>query len=423
MKLDKMKLDKMKVLWFTNTPSGLTEVLTGKKVTGGGWINSLEVALKVKPDIDLHIAFKYGFGINYEQINGNDTVYWRIPIASSKNKLAKRLNRLNHLAIYKSLIDEVKPDIIQVFGTEYDYGLIADLTKIPVVIHIQGILTVYDYKYFSGFNPFYFMPHYLTLLCREMKNKKNMLRNAARERQIYGMNRFFMGRTLWDQRITSILSKDAKYFLCNEMLRDSFYSQRKLQYQPHEEFKLFTTIWGGLYKGLEIIFYAAKILKEHTKFKWQLAGITCDDPLLKVLEKRFDTTVSDLNIVCLGPQNEIELVDKLIKSDLFVHTSHIDNSPNSICEAMITGVPVVATFSGGIPSMVENGVTGVLVQDGDPWALAAAVLEVKTDYKKHTEYAQNAVKIAEVKHNKAQIVNNLCAIYGEIISDYNSNKK
>lgn len=59
--------------------------------------------------------------------------------------------------------------------------------------------------------------------------------------------------------------------------------------------------------------------------------------------------------------------------DCLVHPSLSDGSPNSVLEAMLLGVPVIASNVGGVPEIVENGQTGLLVEPGQPSALAEAM--------------------------------------------------
>lgn len=66
-------------------------------------------------------------------------------------------------------------------------------------------------------------------------------------------------------------------------------------------------------------------------------------------------------------------------ADIVLNPSLADNMPISILEALACGVPVVSTNVGGIPDLLEHGVTGVLVAPGDPQALAAAVLALLRD--------------------------------------------
>jgi glycosyltransferase involved in cell wall biosynthesis len=66
-------------------------------------------------------------------------------------------------------------------------------------------------------------------------------------------------------------------------------------------------------------------------------------------------------------------------ADLALNASRVDNMPISLLEAMATGVPIVSTNAGGIPDMVDNGRTALLVPIGDPEAMAAAALRVLDD--------------------------------------------
>jgi len=65
--------------------------------------------------------------------------------------------------------------------------------------------------------------------------------------------------------------------------------------------------------------------------------------------------------------------------DVYLNSSRIDNMPGSLIEAFASGLPVVSTNAGGIPWMVEDGRTGMLVNCGDPEAMAAAALGLLAD--------------------------------------------
>ena len=63
-------------------------------------------------------------------------------------------------------------------------------------------------------------------------------------------------------------------------------------------------------------------------------------------------------------------------ADCMLNPSTVDNMPNSILEAFASGVPVVSTDAGGIPDLVRDGVSGLLVAVGDEQAMARAALRV-----------------------------------------------
>lgn len=67
------------------------------------------------------------------------------------------------------------------------------------------------------------------------------------------------------------------------------------------------------------------------------------------------------------------------KADLMINPSLVDNMPNSVLEALASGVPVVSTNVGGVPYVVEHEKTALLVPPQDPQAMAAAILSLLTD--------------------------------------------
>src|SRR5262249_46220522 len=66
-------------------------------------------------------------------------------------------------------------------------------------------------------------------------------------------------------------------------------------------------------------------------------------------------------------------------ASIFLNPSRVDNMPISLLEAMASGVPIVSTAVGGIPFLVEDGTTALLVHPGDPSAMAEAALRLLAD--------------------------------------------
>jgi glycosyltransferase involved in cell wall biosynthesis len=81
----------------------------------------------------------------------------------------------------------------------------------------------------------------------------------------------------------------------------------------------------------------------------------------------------------VGRIDNAEIASLYAEADLMLNPSTVDNMPISILEAMASGVPVVSTDAGGIPDMVVNGVSALLVPVGDADAMAAAAIQVLAD--------------------------------------------
>ena len=79
-------------------------------------------------------------------------------------------------------------------------------------------------------------------------------------------------------------------------------------------------------------------------------------------------------LVLVGFQDEVAPL--LNAMDLFILPSHTEGLPITILEAMAAGRPVVATSVGGIPEVVRDGETGILIHSRDPEGLAEAVIRL-----------------------------------------------
>ncbi|WP_175530290.1 glycosyltransferase family 4 protein [Desulfobacula phenolica] len=80
------------------------------------------------------------------------------------------------------------------------------------------------------------------------------------------------------------------------------------------------------------------------------------------------------------------------KYDVFINASKVDNLPGTILESFACGLPVVTTSPGGIPYMVKDGKTGILVKDDDCQALADKTIELLQFPEKANALAKNARK-------------------------------
>lgn len=416
----------MRVLWFTNTPSLGSKYLNSGNYTGG-WIEALEMQLKNLTDIKLAVAFNWPKIIDHFSIE--DTKYFPIPFENKQQKIISTYNRLvhqiqseKHIQKYLDVIHEFKPDIIHIFGTESDYGLIIPYITIPCVIHIQGNIIVYRYKWFSGISMYDLLKFTKKIpLLKGYGLYHDYLINkqiADREKRIFNYCKYFMGRTDWDRRLASVLSVNSKYFHCDELMRPEFF---KHQWKPiinSDTFTILTTIRNNIYKGLETIFDCKQLLEEKfpgKKILWKIAGIAKDDELVYIIEKKGRKNFTDLNIQLLGSLKEKELIGELLKSNLFVHPSHIDNSPNSVCEGMLLGMPIIATYAGGIPSLITDKIDGILVQDGDPYALAGAIIELINNEPLSFTLGENARKRATIRHDQNKVVEDLLHCYRTIL--------
>jgi glycosyltransferase involved in cell wall biosynthesis len=136
-------------------------------------------------------------------------------------------------------------------------------------------------------------------------------------------------------------------------------------------------------KGLPVTLRAfSTFLKQHPNATLKIAG---EGPLLPELQN-FARELGVTNRVSFtGFVSQEQLREIYYGSHIFLHPSQTgldgnqEGIPNSMLEAMATGLPVFATKHGGIPEAIENGVSGVLVPERDDEALAQALLNAAQD--------------------------------------------
>jgi glycosyltransferase involved in cell wall biosynthesis len=136
-------------------------------------------------------------------------------------------------------------------------------------------------------------------------------------------------------------------------------------------------------KGLPVTLRAfSTFLKQHPNATLTIAG---EGPLLSELQKfARELGVADC-VSFTGFISQEQLREIYYRSHIFLHPSQTgrdgnqEGIPNSMLEAMATGLPVFATEHGGIPEAIENGVSGLLVPERDDEALARALLNAAQD--------------------------------------------
>lgn len=101
--------------------------------------------------------------------------------------------------------------------------------------------------------------------------------------------------------------------------------------------------------------------------------------------------------------------------DLFVLPSMAEGISNAILEAMATGLPVVATAVGGTPDLVEDGVTGRLLEAGKPQALAEALAEYWDDREKLKAHGAAGLRRVREQFSLDTMVGRYLAVYDELL--------
>lgn len=172
-------------------------------------------------------------------------------------------------------------------------------------------------------------------------------------------------------------------------------------------------------KGLDNTLQAfATFHKTHPAARLTLAG---DGPLLEQLRQEAAALGVGQAVRFAGFQSQEDLAALYASAHLFMHPSRLtakqdqEGVPNSMLEAMSTGLPVVATLHGGIPEAVENGRDGLLTPENDAPALAASLEQIAGDPALFTRLGANASRSVREKFEQTAAIRSLEGFYRELI--------
>jgi glycosyltransferase involved in cell wall biosynthesis len=228
--------------------------------------------------------------------------------------------------------------------------------------------------------------------------------------------KYYLGRTEWDKSVVYLYNPSAKYYYCAEALREVFYASNEKWFpkKGKHKIRIVTTGCTSYVKGMNVLLLTAKLLVENNiDFEWIVVG-NCDRK--KEIETHEQLKFSDYNVRFNGYTSADELKQILLSSDMYVHLAYIENSPNSICEAQILGVPVIASYVGGVPCLVHNGEDGILIPSNDPYLAAFNIIGLSGDIDKQLYLSHRAIRVAEMRHNPDSITQDLLNAYRNIIN-------
>lgn len=440
----------MRILWVCNIMLPVVAEYLGLPVSNKeGWLTGLSDAIlkrREENQIELAIAFPVNQTLEEKKV--------LIPVGEEERNLTcyAFAEDTGHPEVYpadleeqiRKIVEDWKPDVVHCFGTEYPHTLA--VTKVcpseKVLIGIQGLCKIYAESYMAD------LPQRVInrVTLRDFLKKDSIRKQHAKfvcrgEHEIEAVCNagHVTGRTWIDKKFTMETNDKLEYHFMNETLRSNFYEGT---WDPKECEKHSIFISQGDYpiKGLHYVLKAMPpILEKYPDTKVYVAGnsiVNYETLKDKIKISSYGKYIKELikkarledKVIFLGKLNAEEMKAQYLKSFTFICPSVIENSPNSLGEAMLLGVPCVTAEVGGITSIFNNGRDGIAYPGyGSPEyaevsdkeaaqarVLAHAVLRMWSDEEKMTEYSVNAKAHAGRTHDAQVNYKRLVEIYGEI---------
>ena len=424
----------MKILWVCNVPvPEISKALNIPISFAGGWLDILSNQVASTDDVELAISFPSSETSNI--LAGSTSSYKFYGFANRRNRLNKYNSETE--SQFLEIIKQFEPHIVHIWGSELPHSLaMVNACKNAgiidkVVISIQGLASVYANHYLSSLPINVIYGRTLRdIIFNDSISKQQKMYEIRGRYEIEALTKVshVIGRTDWDKACVQKINSNLKYHFCNETLRYAFYNNR-WNMEACEKFSIFTSQGTKPIKGLHFLLEAlAIVLKSYPNAHLYIAGHDLTKQRGSLFEKikmtKYGQYLVELidyynlseNITFTGPLNEIEMSKRYLNSNVFVSPSTIENSPNSIGEAMSLGVPVVASNVGGVSSMLEHNKQGFLYQHDAPYMLAYYIKKIFNNNDSTLELSRKSVEKAMITHNKEDNYRQMLEIYREINS-------
>nr|WP_303192474.1 glycosyltransferase [uncultured Blautia sp.] len=403
----------MKVLWITNVELPDAANSRGNNVVVGGWMH--QTLNYIKNSIELYVAACVSEKYDWIEINSVNYCGFTPEIDEVD---------------FGRIIESIDPDCIHIWGSEYNHSYYVtkaarNLSKIEcTVLSIQGLVSVYAEHYYDGLPPE--LIHRRTLKeffgRRNIAQEKKMMElQGQTEISTFQMLENCIGRTDWDYACAKQMNPQIEYHFCGEILRESFYVNR-WKYEECDKEVIFFSQAHYPIKGLHIMLRALPIIKEY--YPAVVLRIVGNNPQKKAIFKRssYEKYICNLihdndlsnSIEWLGQLSENEMMLNYKKANVFVCSSSIENSSNSIGEAMLVGTPIVASDVGGIKSFMEHEKEGMLYHSTAVYMLADNVIRIFNSRSLAMQLGNNAHERAKKYHCIEDNLQRLIKIYNKL---------
>ncbi|SEK50160.1 glycosyltransferase family 4 protein [Halomonas daqiaonensis] len=415
----------IRVLWTSNVDLPAVAPDLGLTPTPfGGWLSLMTDRLAGLPRFEIGVAMR-SESRKFRRVEKNGIIHFALPQQRDRFDVAQ--------ADVERVLSEFRPDILHVEGAEMRHARrFLSSWMGPGLLSMQGVLNGYA-RYELGRLPIVAMLNplrpwlMLTALALLTQRHLRFLPRLASECSAMRMADHVSGRTLWDRAQAKALAPEARYHHCARILRDVFYT-RQWQADAAEPGSIFIGNAASPRKGAHVAVQALSLLvRDFPDARLYIAG---EDPRCfawRSLKRHVGYPVYLLHLVrkldledrvhFTGVLSGPEMADRMARSHVCLMASIIENSPNTLGEAMIMGVPTVSAYAGGAPSMARDEIEALFYRADDPVMLAFQVRRIFEDSVLAARLGQAARARALETHDPERNLDDLVATYEAIMAD------
>lgn len=420
----------MKILWITNTPFGaLGKKLYGKE-NNGVWMSALLEDFFHHTEYQISVATTASIN-KIVKVEENGVIYYGLP---SQVPLLYDENKPENIRAWKEVLSEAKPDLIQVWGTEFTHGLCAlrEAKGIPSVIYMQGYLGFIARHYLAGISHDELKKTrtFRDILKQDSIEQQQRKYYAAteKEKEMFCLSGAIICENNWCEESVRAVVSQITVYRCPLSVNHIFVDHR-WESKKAERHSVICTASGYPLKGLHMVLRAVALLKEdYPDIKLYVPGtkMVSDGSMQWRLRKRgytkyIESIIRELGIeeqiVWMGQVTQEQLAKQYEKTRVFVLSSSIENHSSSLKEAMIVGTPSVASAVGGVPEYIIHGENGLLYRFEEYEIMAGYIRRLFEDDEFACKLSENGRSDMRKLHESVDIAGVIISIYENILEE------
>ena len=416
----------MKILWLVNIVMPELAVHLGEKPSVfGGWLTGALEAIRSQG---------HGIVICTTRKNAHEVRF--CPDLQTTYLLLDTETDFSHV------LQKEEPDLVHIWGTEFPQSWAMARVGVPqkTLVSIQGLVHTYQHHSNAGIPDSICRTTWLHRLYRRMgkhihsieQQRLSFARRADTELEVLRRVGHVNGGTAWGDGCARLIQPGVRLHSCGLILRSSFYEGPVWDPDlctPHSIFAIYTYPIKGFHKLLEAL---VPVVERYPDTKVYVAGNYCAYRQLSGLKRRlmdlapdYDWYVQGLiekyglkdNLEFLGYLDEKQMKEQLLQSQVFVSPSSIENHSTALGEAMISGVPSIASCVGGLQEMVDHGVDGFLYPFNETYMLSSYILELFENRVLAEQFSREGRLHAQRTYGREQNCRRLMEIYETIGGD------
>lgn len=401
------------------------------------WARALADKIRNREDIKLAIV-SISDSNKVQKFNVNNVLFYFLP---NGKKTMKNGGCSVAREAWRTIINDFKPDIIHIHGSEsmVPYELIKMQPDIPIYLTLQGILSNYYKDYTAGIDEndiksnitIRDIVRHSGILGDKEKTKK---KSVFEQEMLKGVH-YLGGRTTWDKVSALIINSDALYLYAPEMIRQNFYDSTRWNVNKITPHRIFMHQGFKPIKGLHILLDAMSILKKkYPDIQLYMSGMNVmknsslkekifQTGYVKYLFKKIADHELEECIHFTGILDADQIINELKASHVMVLPSSIENSPNSLCEAQLVGIPCVASYVGGVPEMLRDGTDGFLYTYNEPLMLAEYISRIFESNELAEQFSISSYQWIRKRQGAELVVSQTMSNYRTILEDWETRSR